>query len=133
MPVVLYGVGTDYAVFLLYRYRERLRAGDDHRTAMANAIGRVGSAVVASALAVAVSFSAMLISGLAHVPHSRPVISGRRTADAAHLADPAAGSAGVPCREASPQAEMDASQNIPVLAWFSNRVTTRPGAVAVFA
>jgi len=64
MPVVLYGVGTDYAVFLLYRYRERLRAGDDHRTAMASAIGRVGSAVVASALAVAVSFSAMLVSGL---------------------------------------------------------------------
>jgi putative drug exporter of the RND superfamily len=64
LPVVLYGVGTDYAVFLLYRYRERLRAGDDHRTAMATAITRVGSAVVASALAVAVSFSAMLISGL---------------------------------------------------------------------
>ena len=64
LPVVLYGVGTDYAVFLLYRYRERLRAGDDHRAAMATAIGRVGSAVVASALAVAVSFSAMLISGL---------------------------------------------------------------------
>lgn len=64
LPVVLYGVGTDYAVFLLYRYRERLRAGDDHRAAMATAITRVGSAVVASALAVAVSFSAMLISGL---------------------------------------------------------------------
>jgi RND superfamily putative drug exporter len=64
LPVVLYGVGTDYAVFLLYRYRERLRAGDDHRTAMATAITRVGSAVVASALAVAISFSAMLISGL---------------------------------------------------------------------
>jgi RND superfamily putative drug exporter len=64
LPVVLFGVGTDYAVFLLYRYRERLRAGDDHPTAMTAAIGRVGSAVVASALAVAVSFSAMLISGL---------------------------------------------------------------------
>jgi RND superfamily putative drug exporter len=64
LPVVLYGVGTDYAVFLLYRYRERLRAGDDHHAAMVTAITRVGSAVVASALAVAVSFSAMLISGL---------------------------------------------------------------------
>jgi len=64
LPVVLFGVGTDYAVFLLYRYRDRLRAGDDHKTAMAAAIARVGHAMVASALAVAVSFSAMLASGL---------------------------------------------------------------------
>ena len=65
LPVVLFGVGTDYAVFLLYRYRDRLRAGNDHRTAMAAAIAKVGHAVVASALAVAVSFAAMLASGLA--------------------------------------------------------------------
>jgi len=64
LPVVLFGVGTDYAVFLLFRYRDRLRAGDDHRTAMAAAIGKVGHAMVASALAVAVSFAAMLVSGL---------------------------------------------------------------------
>src|SRR5499433_919902 len=56
LPVVLFGVGTDYAVFLLYRYRDRLRAEDDHRAAMATAIGKVGHAMVASALAVAVSF-----------------------------------------------------------------------------
>src|SRR5215468_8503525 len=64
LPVVLFGVGTDYAVFLLYRYRDRLRAEDDHRAAMATAIGKVGHAMVASALAVAVSFAAMLASGL---------------------------------------------------------------------
>jgi RND superfamily putative drug exporter len=65
LPFVLFGVGTDYAVFLLYRYRDRLRVGEDHRTAMAAAIARVGHAMVASALAVAVSFAAMLASGLA--------------------------------------------------------------------
>jgi RND superfamily putative drug exporter len=64
LPVVLFGVGTDYSVFLLYRYRDRLRAGDDHRTAMTAAVARVGRAMVASALAVAVSFSAMAVSGL---------------------------------------------------------------------
>lgn len=64
LPVVLFGVGTDYAVFLLYRYRDRLRAGDDHKTAMTAAVARVGRAMVASALAVAVSFSAMTVSGL---------------------------------------------------------------------
>jgi RND superfamily putative drug exporter len=65
LPVVLFGVGTDYAVFLLCRYRDRLRAGEDHRTAMAAAVAKVGRAMVASALAVAVSFAAMLASGLA--------------------------------------------------------------------
>jgi RND superfamily putative drug exporter len=64
LPVVLFGVGTDYVVFLLFRYRERLRNGDDHRTALAVGIGRVGEAVVASALAVAASFSVMLVSQL---------------------------------------------------------------------
>jgi putative drug exporter of the RND superfamily len=64
LPVVLFGVGTDYSVFLLYRYRDRMRAGDDHKTAMTAAVARVGHAMVASALAVAVSFSAMAVSGL---------------------------------------------------------------------
>jgi len=64
LPVVLFGVGTDYIVFLMFRYRERLRTGDEHRAAIAAGIGRVGEAVVASALAVAVSFSAMLFSQL---------------------------------------------------------------------
>ncbi len=64
LPVVLFGVGTDYAVFLLYRYRDRLRAGDDDKTAMTAAVARIGRAMVASALAVAVSFSAMAVSGL---------------------------------------------------------------------
>ena len=32
--VVLFGVGTDYILFLLFRYRERLRGGEDRRAAM---------------------------------------------------------------------------------------------------
>jgi putative drug exporter of the RND superfamily len=62
LPIVVLGVGTDYVVFLLFRYRERLRLGEDKRTAMAQAIERVGVAVTSSAFAVAVSFSALLLS-----------------------------------------------------------------------
>ncbi|MCX4386764.1 MMPL family transporter [Micromonospora peucetia] len=64
LPVVLLGIGTDYAVFLLFRYRERLRAGDDRRTAMVHAVSRIGGAVTVSALVVAVAFGALLLSRL---------------------------------------------------------------------
>jgi len=62
LPIVLFGVGTDYVVFLLYRYRERLRAGADRRTAMATALARVGQAITSSALAVVASLGALLLS-----------------------------------------------------------------------
>ncbi|MGW4497578.1 MMPL family transporter [Micromonospora sp. NPDC004336] len=65
LPVVLLGIGTDYAVFLLFRYRERLRAGEDRRTAMVHAVGRIGGAVTVSALVVAVAFGALVLSRLA--------------------------------------------------------------------
>lgn len=63
LPVVLFGVGTDYVVFLLFRYRERLRLGEDRKVAMVAAMSRVGEAIAVSALAVAVSFGALLLSG----------------------------------------------------------------------
>ncbi|MGK5675848.1 MMPL family transporter [Micromonospora sp. URMC 106] len=65
LPVVLLGIGTDYAVFLLFRYRERLRAGEDRRAAMVHAVGRIGGAVTVSALVVAVAFGALVLSRLA--------------------------------------------------------------------
>jgi RND superfamily putative drug exporter len=64
LPIVLFGVGTDYVVFFMFRYREHLRRGQDHREAIATAIGRVGEAVSSSALAVIVSFAALLLSQL---------------------------------------------------------------------
>src|SRR4051812_35138784 len=47
--VVLFGVGTDYILFLLFRYRERLRAGDDKKAGMVNAVSRVGEAIASAA------------------------------------------------------------------------------------
>jgi putative drug exporter of the RND superfamily len=65
LPIVVLGVGTDYVVFLLHRYRERLRAGDEPRAAMHHAITRIGPAIGFSALAVVVSLSALMLSSLA--------------------------------------------------------------------
>jgi RND superfamily putative drug exporter len=40
--VVLFGIGTDYILFLLFRYRERLRAGDESIEAARVSVRRVG-------------------------------------------------------------------------------------------
>ena len=64
LPIVLFGVGTDYVVFFMFRYREHLRRGEDHRSAIASAIGRVGEAISSSAFAVIVSFAALSLSQL---------------------------------------------------------------------
>ena len=62
--VVLFGIGTDYILFLLFRYRERLRAGDESRAAVAFSVRRVGQAVASSALVVIIAFLALLLARL---------------------------------------------------------------------
>ncbi|GAA3345367.1 MMPL family transporter [Amorphoplanes nipponensis] len=60
--IVLYGIGTDYILFLLFRYRERLRAGVDARTAMVDAVARVGEVITSAAAAVIVAFLVLLLA-----------------------------------------------------------------------
>ena len=62
--VVLFGVGTDYILFLMFRYRERLRAGEDAKTAMVSAVTRVGEAIASAAGAVIIAFMALTLSTL---------------------------------------------------------------------
>ncbi|WP_051090524.1 MMPL family transporter [Micromonospora sp. CNB394] len=60
--IVLYGIGTDYLLFLLFRYRERLRAGEDRRTAMVNAVERIGEVITSAAAAVIVAFLVLVLA-----------------------------------------------------------------------
>ena len=62
--VVLYGIGTDYILFFLFRYRERLRAGVESRQAVAEAVERAGEAIASAGGAVIVSFMALVLSSL---------------------------------------------------------------------
>jgi RND superfamily putative drug exporter len=62
--VVLFGIGTDYILFLMFRYRERLRLGEDPKTAMVSAVTRVGEAIASAAGAVIIAFLALTLSTL---------------------------------------------------------------------
>jgi RND superfamily putative drug exporter len=62
--VVLFGIGTDYILFLMFRYRERLRFGEDPKQAMVSAVARVGEVIASAAGVVIVAFLALLLSTL---------------------------------------------------------------------
>ena len=64
LVVVLYGIGTDYILFFLFRYRERLREGEEKRSAVAHALERAGEAIASAGGAVIVAFMALILSSL---------------------------------------------------------------------
>lgn len=64
LTVVLFGIGTDYILFTLFRYRERLRAGERGPEALVHAAGRVGEVITFAAFVVIVAFSALALSEL---------------------------------------------------------------------
>ncbi|WP_262063249.1 MMPL family transporter [Streptomyces sp. STR69] len=73
--VVLFGVGTDYFLFLMFRYRERLRAGDEPKQAMINAVARVGEAIASAAGAVIIAFLALVLSTLGFLKQMGPALA----------------------------------------------------------
>ena len=60
--VLMFGVGTDYCLLLVSRYREELRRLEDKHDAMQRAVRRAGPAILASGLTVTL---AMLVLALA--------------------------------------------------------------------
>jgi putative drug exporter of the RND superfamily len=64
LVVVLFGIGTDYILFFLFRYRERLREGEETRAAVAHALERAGEAIASAGGAVIVAFMALILSSL---------------------------------------------------------------------
>jgi putative drug exporter of the RND superfamily len=59
ITTVLIGIGTDYYLFLAFRFRERLRAKDSRRHAAAIAGGQVAAVIASAALAVAAAFATL--------------------------------------------------------------------------
>ncbi|MFR9751227.1 MMPL family transporter [Nocardia sp. 004] len=58
------GVGIDYALFVVARYRENRAMGQDNATALSNAMGSSGAAVVFAGGTVVVAMGALALTGL---------------------------------------------------------------------
>lgn len=64
LTAMLAGTGTDYAVFLISRYHDFLRLGEDSDKAVKSALNSIGPVIVASAATVAVTFIGMIFTKL---------------------------------------------------------------------
>ncbi len=64
LNAMMAGTGVDYAVFLISRYHDYLRKGDDTGAAIKGAMGSVGKVIAASAATVAVTFLGMVFTRL---------------------------------------------------------------------
>ena len=62
--IVGLGVGIDYALFIVARYRENRDAGRDNGTALANAMSSSGSAVVFAGGTVVIAMASLALTGL---------------------------------------------------------------------
>jgi putative drug exporter of the RND superfamily len=64
LPVLVFGVGTDYALLMIARYREELHRHEDKHEAMAFALHRAGPAILASAATVAIGMLCLMAAEL---------------------------------------------------------------------
>ncbi len=64
LPVLVFAIGTDYALLLVARYREELHRHVDRHAAMKEALRRAGPAIVASAATVTIGLACLLTADL---------------------------------------------------------------------
>jgi putative drug exporter of the RND superfamily len=73
LVVLMFGVGTDYCLLLVARYREELRRHEDKHDAMELAIRRAGPAILASGLTVALTMLVLLVADVGSTNSLGPV------------------------------------------------------------
>jgi RND superfamily putative drug exporter len=64
LVVVMFGVGTDYIVFILFRHRERMAAGDAPADGLRFSVTRVGEVIASAGATVIAAFAALLVASL---------------------------------------------------------------------
>ncbi|QUG99407.1 RND family transporter [Saccharopolyspora erythraea] len=75
LTAVVLGAGTDYGVFLLSRFHERIRAGDDPEQAVITANRRVAAVIAASAGTVIAACSGMALAEVSIFRTTGPAIA----------------------------------------------------------
>ncbi|MEV7599804.1 MMPL family transporter [Kitasatospora sp. NPDC089797] len=77
IAVVLLGIGVDYLLFLLFRFREQLRARPDQpaREAAAEVSGRVGTAITSAALTIVAAFATLGVASFGQFRSLGPAIA----------------------------------------------------------
>ncbi|MFD9358749.1 MMPL family transporter [Streptomyces sp. NPDC060031] len=77
ITVVLVGIGIDYFLFLLFRFREQLRRRPDQsgRAAAAEVAGRVGTAVTSAALTIVAAFATLGVASFGQFRVLGPAIA----------------------------------------------------------
>jgi RND superfamily putative drug exporter len=73
LVVLMFGVGTDYCLLLVSRYREELRRLEDKHAAMDRALRRAGPAILASGLTVALTMLVLLMADVGSTHSLGPV------------------------------------------------------------
>ena len=72
--VLIFGVGTDYAIFLISRFREEVAKGDWHDASRAT-VGRIGAVISASAATVIVGLGAMAFGDFGMIQTTGPALA----------------------------------------------------------
>ncbi|MFJ4092246.1 MMPL family transporter [Kitasatospora sp. NPDC089913] len=77
IAVVLLGIGIDYLLFLLFRFREHLRARPEQpaREAAAEVAGRVGTAITSAALTIVAAFATLGVASFGQFRSLGPAIA----------------------------------------------------------
>ncbi len=73
LVVLMFGVGTDYCLLLVSRYREELRLHESKHDAMRRAVERAGPAIFASGLTVALAMLVLLVAETGSIHSLGPV------------------------------------------------------------
>jgi RND superfamily putative drug exporter len=73
LVVLMFGLGTDYCLLLLSRYREELRRQQDKHDAIGRSVRRAGPAIFASGLTVALSMLVLLVADTRSISSLGPV------------------------------------------------------------
>ena len=72
LVVLMFGVGTDYCLLLVSRYREELRRHEDKGEAMQIALRRAGPAILASGLTVALTMLVLMLADVGSIRSMGP-------------------------------------------------------------